>query len=160
MQTKEASGNDCVYFQIKIIYNINMKIKLFKKDIKLPTKSHLPDVGMDCFMPQDIIIRPFETKIFNLGFGVQIPEGYGGMFVPRSSISTQGLIIQTAVIDPDYTGELHGIITNCSGSTVILKKDQRVMSLIIINVLNARVEIVSDFDRTERGDNGIGSTGK
>ena len=137
-----------------------MKIKLFNKNIKLPIKSHLPDVGMDCFMPEDITIQPFETVTFNLGFGVQIPEGQAGMFVPRSSISTQGLIIQTAIIDPDYTGELHGIITNCSNKTVILKKDQRVMSLVVLNVLNARVEIVEEFEQTERGEHGLGSTGK
>ena len=137
-----------------------MKIKLFNKSIKLPVKSHLPDVGMDCFMPTDVIIRPLETATFNLGFGVQIPEGYAGMFCPRSSISTQGLIIQTAIIDPDYTGELHGIVTNCSDNTVILKKDQRIMSLVILNVLNARVEVVEEFEKTERGENGLGSTGK
>lgn len=137
-----------------------MKIKLFNKNIKLPIKSHLPDVGMDCFMPEDITIQPFETVTFNLGFGVQIPEGQAGLFVPRSSISTQGLIIQTAIIDPDYTGELHGIITNCSNKVVTLKKDQRVMSLVVLNVLNARVEIVEEFEQTERGENGLGSTGK
>lgn len=137
-----------------------MKIKLFDKNIKLPVKSHLPDVGMDCFMPADITIQPFETVTFNLGFGVQIPEGQAGMFVPRSSISTKGLIIQTAIIDPDYTGELHGIITNCSNNAITLKKDQRVMSLVVLNVLNARVEIVEEFEHTERGENGLGSTGK
>lgn len=137
-----------------------MKIKLFDKSIKLPVKSHLPDVGLDCFMPNDITIAPFETVTFNLGFGVQIPEGYAGMFVPRSSISTRGLIIQTAIIDPDYTGELHGIITNCSNEYVQLAKGQRVMSLVILNVLNARIEIVEEFENTERGDDGLGSTGQ
>lgn len=137
-----------------------MKIKMFDKNVKLPMKSHLPDVGLDCFMPKDITIKPFETVVFDLGFGVQIPEGFAGMFVPRSSISTQGLIIQTAIIDPDYTGQLHGIVTNASNNTVVLKKDQRIMSLIILSVLNARLEITAEFEQTERGENGLGSTGK
>lgn len=137
-----------------------MKIKMFKKDVKLPMKSHLPDVGLDFFMPADVVIRPFETVTVPLGIGVQIPEGYAGMFAPRSSISQEGLIIQTSIIDPDYTGELHGIITNCSGSTVTIKKDQRVMSLVVYSVLNARIEVADEFDKTERGCLGLGSTGK
>lgn len=137
-----------------------MKIKIFNHDIILPAKSHLPDVGLDIFNPSELVIKPFETKTFLLGFGIQCPEGYAGMLVPRSSISTQGLIIQTAIIDPDYTGELHGIITNCSKKTVHLKKNQRVMSLVIYNVLNANIQVVEQLESTERGSNGLGSTGK
>ena len=137
-----------------------MKLKLLKQDIKLPTKSHLPDVGLDIFMPDDVVIKPFETITFGLGLAIQIPEGFAGMLVPRSSISELGLIIQTSVIDPDYTGEIHGIITNCSKNTVSLTKNQRVLSLVIYSVLNARIEITLELDKTERNCNGLGSTGK
>lgn len=136
-----------------------MKIKLFK-NIKLPTKSHLPDVGLDCYMPESFILKPFETKTIGLGIGIQVPEGFAGMLVPRSSIAERGLIIQTAVIDPDYTWEIHLIITNCSNEIVEIEEGQRVCSLIIYNVLNARLDVCTEFEKTDRGNNGLGSSGK
>lgn len=137
-----------------------MKIKKFDKDIPLPKKAHLPDVGLDLFLPKDLFIRPFRTMTIPLGIGVAIPEGYAGILVPRSSIAEKGLIIQTSVIDPDYTGEIHLIITNSTDESVSLEKGQRVCSLVCINVLNPYIEEVEELQSTTRGTAGLGSTGK
>lgn len=136
-----------------------MKIKLFNNDIKMPKKSHIPDCGLDCFIPESFTLQPLETKTVGLGLGISVPEGFAGMLVPRSSIADKGLIIQTAIIDPDYTGEIHLIITNCSNNVVNITKDSRVCSLVIYNVLNVRLEVVTEFEKTERNCNGLGSTG-
>lgn len=136
-----------------------MKIKLFK-NVQLPKKSHLPDCGLDCFMPESFELKPLETKTIGLGIGIQVPEGFAGMLVPRSSIVEKGLIIQTSIIDPDYTGEIHLIITNCSNNVVKIEERQRVCSLVIYNVLNVRLDVVYDFESTERGSHGLGSSGK
>lgn len=137
-----------------------MKIKLFNKDIKLPEKGHLPDSGFDIFMPEAFELESLRTKTLPLGFGVSIPEGYAGMIVPRSSIAETGLLIQTAVIDPDYSGEIHLIITNCSPDYVRIEKNQRLCSLIVYNVLNPYLEVVDELPSSYRGTNGLGSTGK
>ena len=137
-----------------------MKIKLFKETTILPKKSHLPDSGLDIFLPCDIELDVLETKTIGLELGVMIPEGFAGMLVPRSSIADKGLIIQTAVIDPDYTGEIHLIITNCSKHKVCLTRGNRVCSLIVYSILNMYLEVVDKFEKTERGDAGLGSTGK
>lgn len=136
-----------------------MKIKLFK-NVQLPQKSHLPDCGLDCFIPESFELKPLETKTIGLGFGIQVPEGFAGMLVPRSSIAEKGLIIQTSIIDPDYTGEIHLIITNCSNNVVKIEEGQRVCSLVIYNILNVRLVVVYDFENTERGSNGLGSSGR
>ena len=95
-----------------------------------------------------------------LGIGVAIPEGYAGILVPRSSIAEKGLIIQTSVIDPDYTGEIHLIITNSTDESISLEKGQRVCSLVCLNVLNPYIEEVEELQSTTRGTAGLGSTGK
>ena len=136
-----------------------MKIKLFK-NVQLPKKSHLPDCGLDCFMPESFELKPLETKTIGLGIGIQVPEGFAGMLVPRSSIAEKGLIIQTSIIDPDYTGEIHLIITNCSNNVAKIEEKQRVCSLVIYNVLNVRLDVVNEFENTERGSHGLGSSGK
>ena len=137
-----------------------MKIKLLRDDIMLPKKSHLPDVGLDIFMPEDFSIEPFETKTIGLGLAVAIPEGFAGMIIPRSSIAAQGLIIQTSVIDPDYTSEIHLIVTNCSKHKFTAEVGQRLCSLVMVSVLNAYIETTDVLISTTRGDQGLGSTGK
>lgn len=137
-----------------------MKIKLFKETTIMPKKSHLPDSGLDIFMPCDLTLNMLETKTIGLEIAVAIPEGHAGMLVPRSSIADKGLLIQTSIIDPDYTGEIHLIITNCSKDTIEIKKGQRVCSLVAYSVLNPYLEVVQELPNTERGCKGLGSTGK
>lgn len=137
-----------------------MQIKLFKNTTKLPKKSHSLDSGLDIYLPEDLVLKPFETKTIGLELAIAIPEGYAGMLVPRSSIAQKGLIIQTSIIDPGYTGEIHLIITNCSVFKQTLDKGSRVCSLVIYSVLNPHLEIVTELQSTERGTKGLGSTGK
>lgn len=111
-------------------------------------------------MPEAFELGSLRTKTLPLGFGVSIPEGYAGMIVPRSSIAETGLLIQTAVIDPDYSGEIHLIITNCSQDYVRIEKNQRLCSLIVYNVLNPYLEVVDELPSSYRGTHGLGSTGK
>ena len=136
-----------------------MKVKRFKKTTRMPVKSHLPDVGLDIFTPKEFWLRPLETITIGLELAVSIPEGFAGMLVPRSSIAEKGLIIQTAVIDPDYTGEIHLIVTNCSNEVQHIKEGQRICSLVVYSVLNARIEEVEEMTETERNTKGLGSSG-
>ena len=137
-----------------------MKIKRFDKTVPMPKKSHLPDVGLDLFIPTQFTIFPQDTLTIDLQLAVAIPEGYAGMLVPRSSIAEQGLIIQTSIIDPDYTGPIHLIITNASNKKIQIEKGQRVCSLVCVNVLNPYIEEVDELQSTTRGCAGLGSTGK
>lgn len=136
-----------------------MKVKRFKKTTRMPVKSHLPDVGLDIFTPKEFWLRPLETITIGLELAVSIPEGFAGMLVPRSSITERGMIVQTAVIDPDYTGEIHLIITNCSNNVQHIEEGQRVCSLVVYSVLNARIEEVEEMTETERNTKGLGSSG-
>ena len=136
-----------------------MKVKRFKKTTRMPVKSHLPDVGLDIFTPKEFWLRPLETITLGLELAVSIPEGFAGMLVPRSSITERGMIVQTAVIDPDYTGEIHLIITNCSNNVQHIEEGQRVCSLVVYSVLNARIEEVEEMTKTERNTKGLGSSG-
>lgn len=137
-----------------------MKIKKFINDIKLPTRSHSTDAGLDCYLPEGFVINPFETKCIGLGFGIEVPKDYAAMFVPRSSTAKKGLICQTSIVDCGYTGEVHLIITNCSNNTFYFEKNERLVSLITYKYLNEEFEEVSEFAETERGENGLGSSGK
>lgn len=136
-----------------------MKLVKLGKQTKIPVKAHLPDTGLDIFIPEAFEIEAFETKTIGLSLKVAIPEGFAGMLAPRSSIAEKGLIIQTSIIDPDYTGEIHLIVTNCSTKRQTIQKDARLCSLVVYSVLNPYLELVDELPSTERGENGLGSSG-
>lgn len=132
-----------------------MKIFKFKDKVKLPSKSHELDCGLDLFLPEKVILRPFETYCIGLGLGFEVPEGFAGVLVPRSSIAKKGLIVHPAIIDPGYKGEVHLIITNCSGETYFFNEEDRLCSLVCYNILNPTIN-----PEDNRGTNGLGSSGK
>lgn len=137
-----------------------MKIKKFVEDVQLPKRKYETDGGLDCFIPNSFIIKPFETLCLGLGFGIEVPKGYATMFIPRSSIAKKGLIIQTSIVDNGYQGECHLIITNCSNNTYSFEKNDRLCSMITYKYLEENLEEVKDFTEiTERGNNGLGSSG-
>ena len=132
-----------------------MKITLLK-DVKMPTKSHELDCGLDLFLPEAIALSPHETVCVGLGLSVEIPEGYAGVLVPRSSIAKKGILIHAAIIDPGYKGEIHLVATNCSNDTIwAFDKGDRLCSLVCYNILNPTIN-----PEDNRGTGGLGSTGK
>lgn len=137
-----------------------MNIKKFREDVILPTKSHDTDCGFDVYCPEEFDVEPFETKCVGLGIGFQVPEGFAGIFCPRSSISKKGIIIQTSITDPGYTGEVHLIVTNCSKNVFHVEKNMRLCSFNCLANLNATLKEVKEFEKSDRGENGLGSSGK
>ena len=132
-----------------------MKVEILNNDIKLPTKSHELDCGLDLYLPERLHLYPFDTACIGLGLSVEIPEGFAGILVPRSSIAKKGIIIHPAIIDPGYKGEIHLILTNCSQSGWTFEKNDRLCSLVLYSCLNVTIN-----PEDNRGSDGLGSSGK
>lgn len=137
-----------------------MKICKLTESTITPSKTFALDAGLDIYLPNDISIKPHTTEVVGLKIKVEIPEGFAGMLVPRSSIAAKGISVATSVIDTDYSGEIHAIITNTTNNEITLEHDSRVCSLILISILNSRVDIVDDIQSLYRGKNKLGSSGK
>ncbi len=125
------------------------------KDVKMPTKSHELDCGLDMYLLDDIVFKPFETLCLDSGLAVDIPEGFAGILAPRSSIAKAGIIIHPAIIDPGYKGEIHIIATNCSANFYKFKKNDRLCSLVCYSILNPTIN-----PEDNRGTGGLGSSGR
>lgn len=132
-----------------------MKINLLNKNAQMPCKSHELDCGLDLFLPEQVTLGSFETVCIGLGLSVEIPEGYAGVLVPRSSIAKKGILIHAAIIDPGYKGEIHLVATNCSIDTHYFEPGDRLCSLVCYNILNPTIN-----PEDNRGTGGLGSTGK
>jgi len=63
------------------------------------------------------------------------------------------------LIDSDYQGPLSISLWNRSKEPITIKAGDRVAQLVIIKVNQVSLEQVDEFDETERGSKGFGSTG-
>ena len=84
-------------------------------------KGYTDDVGVDICLDQEIIFRPFETKVIDIG-PIETEPGISLMMCARSSAAKEGIIVNQCPIDPNYKGPVHIIAHNCSNYVQIFKK--------------------------------------
>lgn len=144
-----------------------MKDKKLKmvSEYKLPEYKTAGAAGFDLFCnnEQPIIARPNEVVKVPTGIKMQIPEGYFGAIYPRSSSGIKSrikLANTVGVIDSDYRGEVVLFLVNEGDQDLEIQKGDRLAQMVIQPYLRVQIEEVQDLDETERGEGGIGSTGK
>ena len=139
-------------------------------DIVNKSKHPLPSIatpgsaGLDlkANLDQDICIKPLERVAIPTGLFISIPLGYEGQIRSRSGLSFKhGIIVINApgTIDSDYRGELKILLINLSNEDYIVHDGDRVAQLVISSYAVPKWNLVDDLDKSQRADNGFGSTG-
>ncbi|WP_427340628.1 dUTP diphosphatase [Caloranaerobacter sp. DY30410] len=128
----------------------------------IPYKKYISDAGWDLKKSREkITLVAGETKVIPTGVCVEIPKGYSGDIRPRSSISKRGLLIHYGTVDHGYTGEIKLTVTNLTGKIQTIEQYERIAQLVLTKISNdTEIEIIDEFEETERGKNGFGSTGR
>lgn len=136
---------------------MNLKFKVLNGG-KLPTRAHREDAGFDLYSPVDTVIYDC-PRIIKLGVCVEIPKGYVGFIMGRSSLNKKGVICLTGVIDSGYTGEI-AVALNTVDACINIKKGDRIAQLVVTKLadIDDAVEVDS-LEDSERGAGGFGSTG-
>ena len=98
-----------------------------------------------------------------MGFAMHIEdESLAALVVPRSGLgSKHGIVLGNLVglIDSDYQGELMVPAWNRSEQEFEINSGDRIAQMIIVPIVQADFEIVEDFEESERGTKGFGSSG-
>lgn len=136
-----------------------MKVKLIKGAI-MPRKGRPDDAGYDLFLPKAVTIRPNATTVIDTGVCVELPKGHAGLIAIRSSIAKMGFVIQNPLIDGNYRGELHVIVTNPYPATIEFSEGERICSLYVFPVYGGALEKVDELSESDRGESWSGSSGK
>ena len=105
----------------------------------------------------------FETKLIPTGMSVYIEDtGLAAMILPRSGLGHKhGIVLGNLVglIDSDYQGELMVSCWNRGNTTFTMEVGERIAQLVIVPVVQAEFDLVEEFEATDRGEGGFGSTG-
>jgi dUTP pyrophosphatase len=137
-----------------------IKFMRLKPDVKIPLRATAGAAGFDVFSNGHYTIKPNIRCLLDTGIAMQLPKGYWGELKPRSGLAARhGLDVLAGVIDSDYTGEIKVSLINLGEHDVEIKKGDRIAQLIIQQYESDWME-VSEFDDTDRGSGGFGSTGK
>lgn len=138
---------------------MNLKFKVLN-DGKLPTRAHREDAGFDLYSPVDVIFYHI-TNIIKLGVCVEIPKGYVGFIMGRSSLNKNGVTCLTGVIDSGYTGEIAVVLNSLSVEDFTrIKKGDRIAQLVVAKLADIDDAVAVDsLEDSERGAGGFGSTG-
>ena len=151
-----------------------MKVKFLKlrENTKLPTKAHDDDFCYDVYK-------------YKLGFALQIDENEGVKlpdksfatfspiksyhntilsidFRPRSSVWKTGMVLSnaTGTVDVGYTGEICAIFYHVMPNMPKYEVGDRVAQMKIGITVPIEFVEVNELNKTERSDNGFGSSGK
>lgn len=141
-----------------------MKLKLVTEKF-IPKYATKGAAGFDLFCnnKEDIIAKPNHVVKVPTGLKMSIPEGYFGAVYPRSSAGIKSRISlanSTGIIDSDYRGELILFLVNNGDEELVISNGDRLAQMVIQPFVQVDFEVVAALDDTERGEGGIGSTGK
>ena len=142
--------------QIKIVNNLIKSI---------PTYATKGSAGLDlrAAVEDNIHIRPNETLLIPTGLSIFIEDkNYAATLLPRSGLGHKnGIVLGNLVglIDSDYQGELMISCWNRGKESYFIEPMERIAQMVFIRVEHPEFEIVEEFENTERGDKGFGSSG-
>lgn len=170
---------------------MNVKLKKFHPDAKIPEKAYDKDFCYDVYAVSEKEILPNVWK-YGLGFGLQIKRGeepilrerksmFGKLndvykivdltdspivlsidFRPRSSIYKTGMILSNSegTIDEGFCNEISAIFYHVNKNCPRYQVGDKIGQIKIGMTLPMQFIEVEEFEDTERGLRGYGSSGK
>lgn len=119
------------------------------------------DQGWDIRSTKERFLNKGETFTFPTGVHIEFDEGTGAFVVPRSGLSSKGILCHIGLVDSSYRGEIGVNLTNLGDKAYKVHEGDRIGQLVFFDEkvvsLERAEEIVND---TERGSKGFGSSGR
>lgn len=127
-----------------------------------PTKAHVLDAGIDLYSPIDATIGMCNSAVIDTGVHAEIPKGYAGVLISKSGLNVKHSITSTGLIDAGYTGSIKVKLYNHSRTPYTVERGDKISQLVIIPIKTEEIELVDTIAdvKSERGNNGFGSTGR
>ncbi|WP_163372297.1 dUTP diphosphatase [Endozoicomonas acroporae] len=134
-------------------------------EFPLPAYATEGSAGIDlrACLDQPMTLEPGQTQLLPTGMAIHIEDpSLAAMILPRSGLGHKhGIVLGNLVglIDSDYQGQLMVSCWNRGNTTFTVQPGERIAQLILVPVVQARLEIVTSFDESDRGAGGFGHSG-
>lgn len=141
---------------------MKLLIKRLHPNAKMPTRGSKEAACFDLYVSEDTTLPLSEPVLVPTGIAMGIEPGYCVKVYGRSSMHKRGVIIQTGIIDSDYSnGEIKIQAVNISNQQpILIKAGERIGQFMLVKLTETEIEeTTGELRKTERGDKGWGSTG-
>ena len=135
-------------------------------DFPLPDYATPGSAGMDlrAMLQEPLDIAPGQTELIPTGIAIHIADpSLAAVILPRSGLGHKhGIVLGNLVglIDSDYQGQLFVSCWNRGDTPFRMEIGERLAQLVIIPVVQARFDIVDEFESSDRGEGGFGHSGR
>jgi dUTP pyrophosphatase len=135
-------------------------------DFPLPSYATAGSAGLDlrACLDQALTLEPGQTELIPTGLAIHIEDpNLCAMVLPRSGLGHKhGIVLGNLVglIDSDYQGQLFVSCWNRGHTGFVIEPGERIAQLVLVPVVQAAFEVVSEFSDSDRGDGGFGSSGR
>lgn len=146
--------------------NVDIKILDARLRENMPAYATPGSAGLDlrACIDAPLTLEPGQWQLVPTGMAMYLKDpGYAAMILPRSGMGHKnGIVLGNLVglIDSDYQGQLMVSTWNRGSNTFTLNPMERLAQLIIVPVMQVGFNVVEDFEASDRGAGGFGSTGK
>ena len=134
-------------------------------EFELPRHATEGSAGIDLRACVDdrLTIEPGQTELIPTGLAMHIKDpSVAALILPRSGLGHRhGLVLGNLVglIDSDYQGQLFVSCWNRSNTPYTIEAGERIAQMILVPVIQARLNVVETFEESDRGAGGFGSSG-
>ncbi|WP_070885002.1 dUTP diphosphatase [Pseudomonas sp. D2-3] len=134
-------------------------------EFPMPAYATPGSAGLDlrAMLKEDLTLEPGQTVLIPTGLAIHVADpGLAALILPRSGLGHKhGIVLGNLVglIDSDYQGELMVSCWNRGNTAFKMVIGERIAQLVLVPVIQARFELVEEFDDSERGAGGFGHSG-
>jgi dUTP pyrophosphatase len=132
----------------------------------LPQYSSAGAAGLDlrACIDKPLELAPGAAALVPSGIAIHLADpGLAAVVVPRSGLGHKhGIVLGNLVglIDSDYQGQVMVSLWNRSQAAFTINPMDRIAQLVVVPVVQVKLNVVGEFVASRRGAGGFGSTGK
>jgi dUTP pyrophosphatase len=118
---------------------------------------------MRACIDEPLTVAPGDTVLVPTGLAIHIGDpGLAAVLWPRSGLGHKhGLVLGnlTGLIDSDYQGQVYISCWNRGSKAYEVQPAERIAQMVFVPVEQVQFDVVDEFDQSDRGAGGFGSSG-
>ena len=145
---------------------IDIKVLDVRMASQLPAYATPGSAGLDlrACLVDPLTLAPNAWQLVPTGIAIYLSDpNFAAIILPRSGLGHKhGIVLGNLVglIDSDYQGQLMVSAWNRSPNAFTIEPMERIAQLVIVPVVQAQFNVVTEFPASLRGEGGYGSTGQ
>jgi dUTP pyrophosphatase len=132
----------------------------------LPQYATAGAAGLDlrACIDRPLTLAPGAAELVPSGIAIHLADpGLTAVVLPRSGLGHKhGIVLGNLVglIDSDYQGQVMVSVWNRGQAAFTVQPMERIAQLVVVPVVQVKLNVVEEFAQSRRGAGGFGSTGK